>query len=98
MDYLRRGSKYGDSSDLIINESFDIFDININPSYDIFLNNVSHITKSSLLLLDEESMLKKHQLENNFISLETISTLRSFLLKSFAEEYQLSNSIDVGSI
>ena len=98
VDYLRRGSKYGDSSDLIINESFDIFDININPSYDIFLNNVSHITKSSLLLLDEESMLKKHQLENNFISLETISTLRSFLLKSFAEEYQLSNSIDVGSI
>ena len=98
VDYLKRGSKYGKSSDIVIKESSDIFDININPNYDVFSNDTSHLTKSSLLLLNEESMLKKHQLENNFISLETISTLRRFLLKSFAEEYQLDNSIDAGSL
>ena len=98
VDYLKRGSKYGENSNIIINETFDIFDINIDSNYDIFSNDASHLTKSSLLLLNEEAMLGKHQSINSFMSSEIILTLRKFLLKSFAEEYQIASSVDVGSI
>ena len=98
VDYLKRGSKYGENSNIIINETFDIFDINIDSNYDIFSNDASHLTKSSLLLLNEEAMLDKHQSVNSFMSPEIILTLREFLLKSFAEEYQIASSVDVGSI
>ena len=98
VDYLKRGSKYGENSNIIINETFDIFDINIDSNYDIFSNDASHLTKSSLLLLNEEAMLGKHQSINSFMSPEIILTLRKFLLKSFAEEYQIASSVDVGSI
>jgi len=98
VDYLKRGSKYGENSNIIINETFDIFDINVDSNYDIFCNDTSHLTKSSLLLLNEEAMLDKHQSVNSFMSSEIILALRKFLLKSFAEEYQIASSVDVGSI
>jgi hypothetical protein len=43
-------------------------------------------------------MFDKHQSVNSFMSPEIILTLRKFLLKSFAEEYQIASSVDVGSI
>ena len=98
VDYLMRGSKYGENSNIIINESFDIFDINIDSNYDIFSNEVSQHTKSSLLLLNEEAMFDKYQSENSFMSSEMIVALRKFLLKSFAEEYQIAGSVDVSSV
>ena len=98
VDYLKRGSKYGENSNIIINESFDIFDINIDSNYDIFSNEVSQHTKSSLLLLNEEAMFDKYQSENSFMSSEMIVALRKFLLKSFAEEYQIAGSVDVSSV
>ena len=39
-----------------------------------------------------------HQSENSFMSSEMIVALRKFLLKSFAEEYQIAGSVDVGSV
>jgi S-adenosylmethionine/arginine decarboxylase-like enzyme len=98
IDYLRRGAKYGENSSIIINDNYNILDIDVDSNYDIFSNNVSNKTKSSLLLLSQEAMLNKHQSENNFMSIEAISALRNFLLKSYAEEFLVTDSADVGLI
>ena len=98
IDYLRRGAKYGENSNTIINDNYNIFDISVDSNYDIFSNNASNKTKSSLLLLSQEAMLKKHQSDNNFMSVEVISALRNFLLKSYAEEFLVTDLVDVGLI
>ena len=98
IDYLRRGAKYGENSSIIINDNYNILDIDVDSNYNIFSNNVSNKTKSSLLLLSQEAMLNKHQSENNFMSIEAISALRNFLLKSYAEEFLVTDSADVGLI
>ena len=98
IDYLRRGAKYGENSNTIINDNYNIFDINIDSNYDIFSNNTSNKTKSSLLLLSQEAMLNKYQSNNSFMSIEVISALRNFLLKSYAEEFLVTDSVDVGLI
>ena len=67
-------------------------------NYDIFSNNTSNKTKSSLLLLSQEAMLNKYQSNNSFMSIEVISALRNFLLKSYAEEFLVTDSVDVGLI
>ncbi len=43
-------------------------------------------------------MFDKYQSENSFMSSEMIVALRKFLLKSFAEEYQIAGSVDVSSV
>jgi len=98
IDYLRRGAKYGENSNTIINDNYNILDISVDSNYDIFSNNASNKTKSSLLLLSQEAMLSKHQSDNNFMSVEVISALRNFLLKSYAEEFLVTDSVDVGLI
>ena len=94
IDYLRRGAKYGENSNTIINDNYNVLDINIDSNYDIFSNDTSNKTKSSLLLLSQEAMLNKYQSKNNFISIDKISDLRNFLLKSYAEEFLVTDAVD----
>ena len=94
IDYLRRGAKYGENSNTIINDNYNVLDINIDSNYDIFSNDTSNKTKSSLLLLSQEAMLNKYQSKNNFMSIDKISDLRNFLLKSYAEEFLVTDAAD----
>ena len=94
IDYLRRGAKYGENSNTIINDNYNVLDINIDSNYDIFSNDTSNKTKSSLLLLSQEAMLNKYQSKNNFMSIDKISDLRNFLLKSYAEEFLVTDEVD----
>ena len=94
IDYLRRGAKYGENSNTIINDNYNVLDINIDSNYDIFSNDTSNKTKSSLLLLSQEAMLNKYQSKNNFMSIDKISDLRNFLLKSYAEEFLVTDAVD----
>jgi len=98
IDYLRRGAKFGNHSEDIINDDLDISDIKLKTLYHIlsnnrFINNPN--TKNYVLLLNMKEMAEKLQAENSFLSIESIHQFRSFLLKSYASEYDQSDLLDL---
>lgn len=98
IDYLRRGAKFGGHSEDILNVDCDITDIKLKNIYHILSNKnfmSSSNTKNHVLLLNMKDMIDKLQTENSFLSIKSIHQFRSFLLRSYASEYDQSELIDL---
>ena len=96
IDYIRRGAKFEhDSSEIIYDPYLHNFDSYM--MYRISSNIPTLNTSQHTLLLDTDLMLKKFQLDNNFLSIDCIKKLENFLLSSYSDHAEDLEAFEIKS-
>ena len=96
IDYIRRGAKFEDCSRKIIYDPY-LYNFDTYTMYRTSSNIATLNTSQHILLLDTDLMLKKFQLDNNLLSIDSIIKLKNFLLSSYSDHAEDLKAFEIKS-